>query len=190
MIPEVIVVAEMNNFDFSREWYDLVGEDPFQGLPNQDPRNHIAELEDLVSKSEENEVSEYHMLCKIFSYSISEDAFSLFSQLHPRSLTIWEDIGRAFLYKFLDEAEATRENEKNDEWDMLVESWQIKKEDQIPTQLLNDIMAKIDEYHGSEEPSRVEEAGTGDSISASINTTTSSSIDTATSESINTNSCC
>ncbi|WZZ65049.1 hypothetical protein YC2023_076419 [Brassica napus] len=49
-------------------------------------------------------------------------------------------------------------------------------------------MAKIDEYHGSEEPSRVEEAGTGDSISASINTTTSTSIDTATSELINTNS--
>ncbi|KAF2606625.1 hypothetical protein F2Q68_00044350 [Brassica cretica] len=55
---------------------DEEGEDPFQGLPNQDPRNHIAELEDLVSRSEENEVSEYHMLCKIFSYSISEDAFS------------------------------------------------------------------------------------------------------------------
>ncbi|KAF3523137.1 hypothetical protein F2Q69_00049305 [Brassica cretica] len=78
VIPDVIVVPEMNDFDLSREWYDWVGQDPFQGLPHQDPRNHIEELKDLVSKSEQNEVSEYHMLCKIFSYSISGDAFSWF----------------------------------------------------------------------------------------------------------------
>ena len=79
VIPDVIVVAEMNDFDLSREWYDWVGQDPFQGLPHQDPRNHIEELEDLVSRSEQNEVSEYHMLCKILPYSISGDAFSWFS---------------------------------------------------------------------------------------------------------------
>ncbi|KAF3555782.1 hypothetical protein F2Q69_00015698 [Brassica cretica] len=54
------------------------GQDPFQGLPHQDPRNHIEELEDLVSRSEQNEVFEYHMLCKIFPYSISGDAFRWF----------------------------------------------------------------------------------------------------------------
>uniref|UniRef100_A0A0D3D4T9 Uncharacterized protein n=1 Tax=Brassica oleracea var. oleracea TaxID=109376 RepID=A0A0D3D4T9_BRAOL len=47
------------------------GQDPFEGLPHQDPRKHIEELEDLVSRSGQNEVSEYHMLCKIFPYSIS-----------------------------------------------------------------------------------------------------------------------
>nr|VDD23167.1 unnamed protein product [Brassica oleracea] len=73
VIPDVIVVAEMNDFDLSREWYDWVGQDPFQGLSHQDPINHIEELEDLLS--EQNEVSEYHMLCKIFPYSISGDAF-------------------------------------------------------------------------------------------------------------------
>ncbi|KAL0641119.1 hypothetical protein Bca4012_103710 [Brassica carinata] len=78
VIPDVIDVAEMNDFDLSREWYDWVGQDPFQGLPHQDPRNHIKELEDLVSRSEQNEVSEYHMLCKIFPYSISGDAFRWF----------------------------------------------------------------------------------------------------------------
>ncbi|KAF2560201.1 hypothetical protein F2Q70_00018010 [Brassica cretica] len=107
------------------------GQDPFQGLPHQDPRNHIEELEHLVSRSEQNDVSEYHMLCKIFPYSISGDAFNWFSQLEPGSLTMREDIERAFLYQFFDEAEATREKEKNDKWDMLVESWQIKREDQI-----------------------------------------------------------
>ncbi|KAF2605457.1 hypothetical protein F2Q70_00026146 [Brassica cretica] len=54
VIPDV---AEMNDFDLSREWYDWVGQDPFQSLPHQDPRNHIEELEDPVSRSEQNEVS-------------------------------------------------------------------------------------------------------------------------------------
>ncbi|KAF2535868.1 hypothetical protein F2Q68_00019643 [Brassica cretica] len=76
VIYDVIAVAEMNDFDLSREWYDWVGQDPFHGLPHQDPRVHIEELDDLVSRSEQNEVSEHHMLCKIFPYSISGDAFS------------------------------------------------------------------------------------------------------------------
>ncbi|KAF2567387.1 hypothetical protein F2Q68_00026007 [Brassica cretica] len=43
-IPEVIDVAEMNDFHLSREWYDWVGQDRFHGLPHQDPINHIEEL--------------------------------------------------------------------------------------------------------------------------------------------------
>ncbi|KAF2552587.1 hypothetical protein F2Q68_00035331 [Brassica cretica] len=66
VIPDVIDVAEMNDFDLSGEWYDWVGQDPFQGLSHQDPRNHIEELKDFVSRSEQNEVSEHHKLCKIF----------------------------------------------------------------------------------------------------------------------------
>ncbi|KAF2560232.1 hypothetical protein F2Q70_00017580 [Brassica cretica] len=66
LICDVIDVAEMNDFDLNRKWYDWVGQDPFQVLPRQDPRNHIAKLEYLVSRIEQNEVSEYHMLCKIF----------------------------------------------------------------------------------------------------------------------------
>ena len=59
---DVIDVAEMNDFELTREWYDGVGQDSFQGLPHEDPRNHIEELEDLGSRSEQYEVSEYHML--------------------------------------------------------------------------------------------------------------------------------
>ena len=57
VIPDVIDVAEMNDFDLSRELYDWVGQDSFQGRPHHDPINHIAELEDLVLRSEQNEVS-------------------------------------------------------------------------------------------------------------------------------------
>ncbi|KAF2560184.1 hypothetical protein F2Q70_00017579 [Brassica cretica] len=130
VILDVIDVAEVDDFDLSREWYDWVGQYPFQGLPHQDPRNHIEELEDLVSMT--------------------------------------------FLYKIFDDAEATRENEKNDKWDKLVESWQIKRKAKIPRQLLDNIMVEGDKQHGYEELSR-EEAETNDPTSASINTTTSTS---------------
>ena len=75
MIPDVIVVAQMNDFDLSREWYDWLGQDPFQGIIREDIRNHIEELEDLVSRSEQNEIYVDHILCKIFLYSLSRDAF-------------------------------------------------------------------------------------------------------------------
>ncbi|KAF3588034.1 hypothetical protein F2Q69_00029299 [Brassica cretica] len=143
VISDVIVAAEMNDFDLSREWYDWISQDPFEGLLNQDPKNYIEELEDLVSRK------------------------------------------RAFLYKILDDAEATREKEKNDKWDMLVESWHTKREDQIPRQLLHYIIVEGDKQHGSEELSRAEEAETSDPTSASITTTTSTSIDTNTATSIN-----
>ncbi|KAF2595162.1 hypothetical protein F2Q70_00044036 [Brassica cretica] len=181
VIPDVIVVAEMNEFDLSREWYDWVGQYPFHGLPHQDPRSHIEELEYLVSRSEQNEVSEYHMLCKIFPYSIYGDAFNWFSQLQPGSITSWDDIERAFLYKFLYDAEATRKKEKNDKWDRFLAS--LDEEYMIPIHLLDEIMAKRDEQHGFGEPSKAKEAETSYPTSTLNDTSTSTSIDGTTSTS-------
>ncbi|KAF2583265.1 hypothetical protein F2Q68_00005003 [Brassica cretica] len=159
VIPNVIDVAETNIFDLNREWYDWGSVDPCRGLPHEDPRDLIKELEELSSASEQNEVSVDHIICKIFLYSLFGDAFSWFSQLQPRSLTCWEDFKTAFLNKFLYEATATREKEKNDKWDR-------------------------DEQHVSGELSRVEESGTEDTTSTSTDITTSTSIDIMTSTSI------
>ncbi|KAF2594385.1 hypothetical protein F2Q70_00044218 [Brassica cretica] len=149
VIPDVIDVAETNNFDLNREWYDWGSVDPFRALPHEDPRDLIKELEELASASEQNEVSVDHIICKIFPYSLFGDAFSWFSQLQPRSLTCWEDIKTAFLNKFLYEATATREKEKNDKWKKFLES--LDEDYMIPIQLLGDIMAKRDEQHVSGE---------------------------------------
>nr|VDD35730.1 unnamed protein product [Brassica oleracea] len=127
------------------------------------------------------------MLCKIFPYSISGDAFRWLSQLQPRSVTSWDDIERAFLYKFLDDAEETREKEKNDKWDRFLAS--LDEEYMIPIQLLDDVMAKRDEQHGFGEPSKVEEFDTSDPTSASIDNSTPDSIDIGTSETIDTDFC-
>uniref|UniRef100_A0A0D3CH73 Uncharacterized protein n=1 Tax=Brassica oleracea var. oleracea TaxID=109376 RepID=A0A0D3CH73_BRAOL len=125
VIPDVIDVAEMNDFDLSRECW--------------------------------------------------------FSQLQPGSLTSWDDIERAFPYKFLDDAEATRGKEKNDKWGRFLAS--LDEEYMILIQLLDDIMAKRDEQHVSGELTRVEEAGTEDATSMSTDDTTSTSTDDTTSTS-------
>ncbi|KAF3568247.1 hypothetical protein DY000_02014396 [Brassica cretica] len=181
VIPEVIDVAETNNFDLNREWYDWGSVDPFRALPHEDARDLIKELEELASASEHNEVFVDHIICKIFPYSLFGDAFSWFSQLQPRSLTCWEDIKTAFLNKFLYEATATREKEKNDKWDRFLAS--LDEEYMIPIQLLDDIMATRDEQHVSGELSRVEEAGTENATSTSTDGTTSMSTDGTTSTS-------
>ncbi|KAF2582392.1 hypothetical protein F2Q68_00005228 [Brassica cretica] len=145
------------------------------------PIDLIKELEELASASEHNEVFVDHIICKIFPYSLFGDAFSCFSQLQPRSLTCWEDIKTAFLNKFLYEAIATREKEKNDKWDRFLAS--LDEEYMIPIQLLDLIMAKMDEQHVSGELSRVEEAGTEDATSTSTDGKTTTSIDGTTSTS-------
>ncbi|KAF3574929.1 hypothetical protein F2Q69_00058832 [Brassica cretica] len=75
---------------------------------------------DLNHECEQNEVSVDHIICKIFPYSLSGDAFSWFSQLQRRSLTCWEDIKTAFLNKFLYEATTTRHKEFDDMLDKMI----------------------------------------------------------------------
>ncbi|KAF3567519.1 hypothetical protein DY000_02015762 [Brassica cretica] len=158
-IPDVIVVAEMNDFDMRREWYDWVGQDTFQGLPHQGPRNHIEELEDLVS--------------------------SWFSQLQPGSLTRWEDIERAFL--FLDDAEVTREKEKNDKWDRAEQSRRADKSDPTSVSIDSSTLESIN-IDTSETINTSTATPIDSTTSTSTNVTTSTSIDGTTSESIPTQS--
>ncbi|KAF2541382.1 hypothetical protein F2Q68_00032200 [Brassica cretica] len=92
VVPDVIDVAVTKNFDMNLEWYYWGSVNPFRGLPHEDPRDLIKELEELASAGEQNEVFVDHIICKIFPYSLFGDAFSWFSQLQPRSLTCWEEL--------------------------------------------------------------------------------------------------
>lgn len=109
----MIDVAETNDFTLTSQWYDLGSEDPFKGLPFENPKDLIKTLEGLVSSAlssanKQNEVHVDHIICKIFPYFLSGYAFSWFSKLQPRSLTCWEDIKSAFLDKFFSETVAIR----------------------------------------------------------------------------------
>lgn len=51
LIPDADDVAERNDFELDSDCYDIEGQHLFQGLPHKDPRNHVEELEDLVSNT-------------------------------------------------------------------------------------------------------------------------------------------
>ncbi|XP_033138108.1 uncharacterized protein LOC103843862 isoform X2 [Brassica rapa] len=108
VIPDIIDVAETNTFNLTSQWYDWESEDPFYGLPHEDPKDLIKRLEELASANKHDEISADHIICKIFPYCLSRDAFSWFSNLQPTSLTCREDIKEAFIGKLFSEAVATR----------------------------------------------------------------------------------
>ncbi|KAF3592738.1 hypothetical protein DY000_02021634 [Brassica cretica] len=143
VIHDVIDVAETIDFYLNREWYDWGSVDPFRGLPHENPRDLIKELEDLASVSKENEVSVDHIICKIFPYCLSGDAFSWFSQLQPRFLTCWEDIKTAFLNKFLYEAAATRQRKFDDMLDKMIKDQEKELMSRF-SQMLDSTLKSID----------------------------------------------
>ncbi|KAF2545785.1 hypothetical protein F2Q70_00022229 [Brassica cretica] len=51
VIPDVIAVAETNTFNLTSQWYDWGSEDPFYGLPHEDPKDLIKTLEELPQQT-------------------------------------------------------------------------------------------------------------------------------------------
>ena len=148
-------------------------------------------LEELTSASKQNEVSVDHIICKIFPYSLSGDAFSWFSQLLPRSLTCWEDIKTAFLNKFLYEATSTRQKEFDDMLDKMIKGQETELMVGIVYSELNEESETMNtqiekpaiEIQWTDEFVRREEAGITDTSSTSIDGMTSTSTDSRTSTS-------
>ncbi|KAG5374284.1 hypothetical protein IGI04_042397 [Brassica rapa subsp. trilocularis] len=150
-------------------------EDPFYGLPHEDPKDLIKKLE--------------------------EDAFRWFSKLQPRSLTCWEDIKEAFIGKFFSEAVATQSKRldymiKEREKGIMISMSQIldfiysEENGDIGTPTTHVKQPNIQVHHADErEQSKVEEADTKDPTSASIDSSNSESIGICTSETIDKNIC-
>ncbi|KAG5414866.1 hypothetical protein IGI04_002433, partial [Brassica rapa subsp. trilocularis] len=201
VIPDVIDVAEMNTFSMTSKWYDSGSEDPFNGLSHEDPKDLIKRLEELASANKHDEISADHIICKIFPYCLSRDAFSWFSKLQPRSLTCWEDIKEALIGKFFSEVVATRSKRldkmiKDREKGIMISMSQIldfiysEENGDIGTPTTHVKQPDIQVHHADKrEQIKVEEADTKDPTSASIDSSNSESIDICTSETIDTDIC-
>ncbi|KAG5375358.1 hypothetical protein IGI04_039954 [Brassica rapa subsp. trilocularis] len=167
VIPDVIVVAETNTFNLTSQWYDWGSEDPFNGLPPEDPKDLIKRLEELASANKHDEISADHIICKIFPYCLSRDAFSEENG----------DIGTPTTHVKQPDIQVHHADES-------------KQKDELNREkLVNHDTVKDDDYHVSGEQSKVEEADTKDLTSASIDNSNSESIDIRTSETIDTDIC-
>ena len=140
------IVAEREDFELKRIYITLMRQHPVHGYPHEKPMDDINIFEELVSFIFNEVLEDYHFY-KLFPYSLDGDATYWFQKLPPGYLKTWNDIMTAFLNNYLYDATANLE---------------IEMEYMLRYQIDDPTMAKRDEYHGSGEPSRVNEAGTGD----------------------------
>ncbi|KAF3525098.1 hypothetical protein F2Q69_00046229 [Brassica cretica] len=128
-------------------------------------------VEVLILSLDKNEVLRYGE--RPFNGFPCEQPMAHIFMIQELSLRTWKDIVNAFLNNYLYNAAANLE---------------IEMESMLRYQVDDLTMEKRDEHHGSGEPSKVNEAGTGSSISASIDSTASTT-DDSTLKSIDLSSC-
>lgn len=86
------------------QYYTLVGQTLYCGLPHEHPVDHLERFDDLISAIKGEGVSENYLLCKLFKYSFAGEASHWLKQLPPGSLISWADIKKKFMCNFFDEA--------------------------------------------------------------------------------------
>ena len=79
---------------------DEVSQHRFQGLPHENPVDHIEKLKDFVSGIHEHEGVKHYILCKLFIYSLSGNAVNWLKLLSPGSLTTWNEVRVCFCLNF------------------------------------------------------------------------------------------
>ncbi|KAF3524079.1 hypothetical protein F2Q69_00046105 [Brassica cretica] len=101
----------------------------------------LSQLQELVSFIF-NEVPEDYHFCKLFPYTLAGKVARWIKKLPPGSFKTWKGIMNAFLNNFFYDVAANLE---------------IERESILRYQIDDRTIAKRDEYHGSEEPSRGEQ---------------------------------
>ena len=94
------------DFELKPQYFTLVGQTPYCGLPHKHPMDYLERFDGLVYAIKANGVPEEYLFCKLFKYSLAGEASHWLKQLPPGSLTFWADIKNAFLRNFFDEARA------------------------------------------------------------------------------------
>src|SRR5690606_17127523 len=97
---------QREDFELKPQYYTLVAQIPYCGLPHEHPMDHLERLEDLIAAIRVKGIPEDYMLCKLFKYSLTRDVGHWLKQLPTRSLTSWTDIKNAFLRHFFDDGRA------------------------------------------------------------------------------------
>ncbi|WZY77777.1 hypothetical protein YC2023_024161 [Brassica napus] len=101
-LPEI----QKQNFELKPQYYTLVSQIPYSGLPHEHPMDHLERFEDLIAAIRMEGVPEDYLLCKLFRYTLNGEAMHWLRQQPTGSLTSWSDIKNALLRNFFDEARA------------------------------------------------------------------------------------
>ncbi|WZZ88659.1 hypothetical protein YC2023_117238 [Brassica napus] len=82
-LPEI----QKQNFELNSQYYTLVSQIPYSGLPYKHPMDHLERFEDLIAAIHMDGVPEDYLLCKLFKYSLTGEAMHWLKQLPRGSLT-------------------------------------------------------------------------------------------------------
>jgi len=86
----------------------MVQGNKFNGLPMEDPLDHLEEFERLCSLTKINEVSEDGFKLRLFPFSLGDKAHLWEKTLPQNSITTWDDCKKAFLAKFFSNSKTAR----------------------------------------------------------------------------------
>lgn len=87
---------QQEDFELKPKYFSFIGQHPFNGLPHENPMDHIENLEDLVSSIKVCGVSKDYLFCKLFPHSLAGDMTYWLKRLQPGSMTCWSDIKSSF----------------------------------------------------------------------------------------------
>ena len=69
-LPEI----QKQNFELKPQYYTLVSQIPYSGLPHEHPMDHLERFEDLIAAIRMEGVPEDYLLCKLFIYTLNGEA--------------------------------------------------------------------------------------------------------------------
>ncbi|XP_048636982.1 uncharacterized protein LOC125609546 [Brassica napus] len=81
-LPEI----QKENFELKPQYYTLVSQLPYSGLPHEHPMNHLERFEDLIAAIRMDRVLEDYILCKLFKYTLTREAMHWLKKLPTQDL--------------------------------------------------------------------------------------------------------
>ena len=69
-LPEI----QKQNFELKPQYYTLVSQIPYSGLPHEHRMDHLERFEDLIAAIRMDGVPEDYLLCKLFKYTLTGEA--------------------------------------------------------------------------------------------------------------------
>ncbi|KAG7656566.1 Retrotransposon gag domain [Arabidopsis suecica] len=97
-----------NNFEIKSGLIAMVQGNKFQGLPMENPLDHLDEFERLCGLTKINGVSENGFKLRLFPFSLGDKAQLWKKTIPHNSITTWNDCKKAFLAKFFSNSRIAR----------------------------------------------------------------------------------
>ena len=122
-------VIDARNYEIKASTITMLENEPFYGLPRENPNEHLTTFLDRCALSRQNGVSEDAVKLILFPFSLKDKAKAWFRTLPEGSITTWDELATLFVQKFFPPSKTL--NLKNaihgfrqDETETMMEAWE------------------------------------------------------------------